>query len=56
MDEEHQNPPRIIRQAIWLLSFEVRDDSEPMPVKTGGHFNHIEPARVANERALAPFV
>jgi hypothetical protein len=27
-----------------------------MPVKPGGHFDHGEPARVANERALAPFV
>jgi hypothetical protein len=56
MDEEHQNPPRIARHAIWLHFFEVRDDSEPIPVKPGGHFDHVEPARVANERALAPFV
>ncbi len=27
-----------------------------MLVKPGGHFDHVEPARVANERALAPFV
>jgi hypothetical protein len=56
MDEEHQNPPRIVRLAIWLRFFEVRDDSEPMPVKPGGHFDHVEPARAANERTLAPFV
>jgi hypothetical protein len=55
-DEEHQNPPRIVRHAIWLLFFEVRDCSKPMPVKAGGLFDHVEPARVANERALAPFV
>jgi hypothetical protein len=36
--------------------FEVRDDSEAMPVKLVGHFEHVEPARVANERTLAPFV
>jgi hypothetical protein len=41
---------------IWLILFEVRGDSEPMPVKPGGHFDHAEPARVASERALAPFV
>jgi hypothetical protein len=56
MDEEHQNPQRIARHAIWLHFFEVRADSEPMPVKPGGHFDHVEPARVANERALAPLV
>jgi hypothetical protein len=56
MDEEHQNPPRIVWHAIRLLFFEVRDDSEPMPVKPGGHFDHVEPARVEKERALAPFV
>jgi hypothetical protein len=56
VDEEHQNPPRIFRHTIWLLFFEVRDDSEQIPVKPGGHFNHVEPARVANERVLAPFV
>jgi len=56
MDEEHQNPPRIVRHAIWLLFLEVHNDSEPMLVKPGGHFDHVEPARVANERALAPFV
>jgi hypothetical protein len=55
-DEEHQNPPRIVWHAIWLRFFEVRDDSEPMPVKPGSHFDHVEPARVAIERALAPFV
>jgi hypothetical protein len=27
-----------------------------MPVKPGGHFDHVERARVANERALTPFV
>ncbi|CAK9257996.1 unnamed protein product [Sphagnum jensenii] len=27
-----------------------------MLVKPGGHFDHVEPTRVANERALAPFV
>jgi hypothetical protein len=27
-----------------------------MLVKPGGHFDHVEPARVANERALAPLV
>jgi hypothetical protein len=26
-----------------------------MPVEPGGHFDHDRPARVANERALAPF-
>ncbi|CAK9211024.1 unnamed protein product [Sphagnum troendelagicum] len=56
MDKEHQNPPRIVWHAIWLLFLEVRDDSEPMLVKPGGHFDHVEPTRVANERALAPFV
>jgi hypothetical protein len=56
MDEEHQNPPRIVWHAIWLLFFEVRDDSEPMPVKPGGHFDQVEPARVENERAMDPFV
>ncbi len=56
MDEEHQNTPRIVRHAIWLLFLEVRDDSKPMLVKPGGHFDHVEPACVANERALAPFV
>jgi hypothetical protein len=54
MDEEHQNPPRIVRHAIWLRFFEVRDDSEPMPGKPGGHLDHVDPARVSNERALAP--
>ncbi len=56
MDEEHQNPPRIIRHAIWLLLLKVRDDSEPMLIEPGGHFDHAEPVRVANERALALFV
>ncbi len=56
MDEEHQNPPRIVWHAIWLLFLEVRDDSKPMLVKLGGHFDHVEPTRVANERALVPFV
>ncbi len=56
MDEEHQNPPQIVQHAIWLLFLEVRDDSEPMLVKPSGHFDHVEPARVTNERALASFV
>jgi hypothetical protein len=56
MDEEHRNPPRIVRHATWLPFFEVRDDSEPMPVKPGGHFDHVEAVRVENERALAPLV
>jgi hypothetical protein len=55
-NEDHQNPPRIVRHAIWLLFFEVRDDSEPMPFKSGRHFDHVDPARIASDRALAPFV
>ena len=52
-----QNPPPTrsgMRDGILL--FEVSDDSEPMLVKPGGHFNHVEPAGVANEMAQAPFV
>jgi len=56
MDKEHQNPPRIVRHAIWLLFLKVCNDSELMLVKLGGHFDHVEPARVVNERALALFV
>jgi hypothetical protein len=56
MDEEHQNPPRIVQHEIWLLFLKVCDDSEPMLVKPGGHFDHVERMHVANEKALAPFV
>ena len=56
MDDEQQNPPRTVRHASWILLLEVRNDSKPMLVKPGGHLYHVDPARVANERALAPFV
>ena len=56
MDDEQQNPPQIVWHASWLLIFKVRNASEPMLLKPGGHFDHVEPAGVANERALAPFV
>ena len=56
MDNEQQNPSRLVWHASWLLIFEVRENSEPMVVKPGGHFNHVEPASVANERALDLFV
>ena len=56
MDDEQQNPPRLVMHTIWILIFEICDDSEPMLVKPGGRFNHVEPAGVSNERALALFV
>ena len=48
MDDEQQNPPRLVWHEIWILLIEVRDNSETMIVKPGGHFNHVEPAGVAN--------
>ena len=56
MDNKQQNPPRLVWHEIWLLLFKVRDDSEPMLVKPGGHFDHVDPEGVANERGLDPFV
>lgn len=56
MDDEQYNPPRLIRHASWLFLLEVRGDSLPMIVKPGGHHNHVKSARVANGRALPPFV
>ena len=55
MDDKQQNPPQLVWHASWLLLLKVRKYIEVMLVKPGGHFNHIEPADVANERALAPF-
>ena len=56
IDNQQQNPPRLVFHTSWLLLFKVRNDNKPMIVKPGGHFNHVEPVGVANERALAPFV
>ena len=56
MDDGQQNPPRLLWHTSWLLLLEVRDVSEPMLVKPGGHFNYVDPAGVANERAMSPFV
>ena len=56
MEDEQYNPPQIVWHASWILLFEVRDDSEPMLVKPGGHFNHVEPAGVTNKMAIAPFI
>ena len=56
MDDEQQNTPRFVWNARWLLLLEVRNDSDPMLVKPGGHFNHVDPMGVANGRALALFV
>ena len=55
MDDEQHNPLRLVWHASWLLLLEVRNKSEPMLVKPGGHLNHVEPEGVANERTLAPF-
>ena len=48
MDDEQQNPPRLDWNASWILLLEVRDYSDPMLVKPGGHFNNVEPVGVAN--------
>ena len=56
MDDEQQKPPRLFWHASWLLLLGVPDNSEPMIFKPGDHLNHVEPAGVANERTLAPFV
>ena len=56
MDDEQQNPPRTVRHASWILLLKVRDNSDPMIVKTCGNLNHVEPSGVANEITLAPFV
>ena len=56
MDNEHQNPPQNFRHASWLLILKVCGYIDPMLVKTCGHLYHVDPACVANERALAPFV
>ena len=55
MDKDQQNPPRLVWNASCILLLKVRDNSEPVLVKPGGHFNHVEPEGVANERALALF-
>ena len=49
-------PPQLVWNASLLLILKVFNDRKPMLVKTGGHFNHVESAGVANERALAPFI
>ena len=50
MDDEQHNPPRLVWHTILLLLLKVRDDSEQIIFEPGGHFNHVEPAGVANER------
>ena len=56
MYDKQYNPPQLVQHASWILLLEVRDDSEPMLVKPGGHFDHVDPEGVANERGLDPFV
>ena len=56
MDYKQQNPPQLGWHASWLLILKVRDKSEPMLVKPGGRLNHVDPAGVTNERAMALFI
>ena len=55
MDGEQQNTPRLVWYASWLLILELRGNSKTMLVKPGGHFKHVEPEGVTNQRELATF-
>ena len=56
MDKTQYNPPWIVLHESWILHLKVRTDRDPMLFKPGGQINHVHPASVANERALASFV
>lgn len=56
IDDEQCNLPQLVRHASWRFLLKVCGESLPMIVKPGGHLNHVKPAGVANERALAPLI
>lgn len=53
VSEYTTNPPAC---NLSFLLFEIRDDSEPMPVKPGGYFDYRDPGCIENKISLTPFV
>ena len=56
MNSDQKNPPKIVRNASWLLHIKVSTYIEPMLVKPCVNLNHVQPASVVNEKAMALFV